>query len=42
MRAEVTVDKLRRFIEALGNAAKGPGRVYLTGAATALIEGWRA
>jgi hypothetical protein len=42
MRAEVTVDKLRRFIEALGNAATGPGRVYLTGAATALLEGWRA
>jgi len=41
MRAEVTVDKLRRFIVALGNAAKGPGRVYLTGAATALLEGWR-
>lgn len=41
MRGEVTVEKLRRFIEALGNAAKGPGRVYLTGAATALLEGWR-
>jgi uncharacterized nucleotidyltransferase DUF6036 len=42
MRAEVTAEKLRRFIEALGNAAQGPGRVYLTGAATALLEGWRA
>jgi len=41
MRGEVTVEKLWRFIEALGNAAKGSGRVYLTGAATALIEGWR-
>jgi len=25
MRSEVTVEKLRKFIEALGNAAKGPG-----------------
>src|SRR5262249_11861094 len=41
MRGEGTVEKLRRFIEALGNAARGPGRGYLTGAATALIEGWR-
>jgi hypothetical protein len=41
MRAEVTVDKLRRFLEALGERAKGPGTVYLTGGAVALLEGWR-
>ena len=42
MRAEVTADKLRRFLEALGQRAKGPGSVYLTGGAVALLEGWRA
>src|SRR5688572_27603305 len=41
MRAEVTVDKLRHFLEALGQRAKGPGTVYLTGGAVALLEGWR-
>ena len=28
-------------MEALGRAARGPGRVYLTGGATALLHGWR-
>lgn len=28
-------------MERLGRAARGPGRVYLTGGATALLEGWR-
>ena len=27
---------------ALGSAAKSPGRIYLTGGATALLHGWRA
>ena len=42
MRAEVTADKLRRFLEALGQRTRGPGSVYLTGGAVALLEGWRA
>jgi hypothetical protein len=29
-------------MEGLGRHARGPGRVYLTGGATALLEGWRA
>ncbi len=33
--------RLRRFIEALGKAASDPGRVYLTGGATAVLMGWR-
>lgn len=28
-------------MERLGWSARGPGRVYLTGGATALLEGWR-
>jgi len=42
MRTEVTADKLRRFLEALGQRVTGPGSVYLTGGAVALLEGWRA
>src|SRR5690606_34074536 len=33
--------KLERFLRALGDAAKGPGRVYLAGGATALSYGFR-
>jgi hypothetical protein len=33
--------KLQRFLEAFGREAKGPGRVYLTGGATAVTYGWR-
>jgi hypothetical protein len=35
-------EKLARFLRALGEAAKGPGRVYLAGGATALSYGFRA
>jgi hypothetical protein len=41
MRALVSGERVRRFIEALGREAKGPGRVYLTGGSTAVLEGWR-
>jgi hypothetical protein len=34
--------RVRRLLEELGRRARGPGRVYLTGGATALLEGWRA
>lgn len=42
MREEVDTKKLERFLTELGKAAKGPGRVYLTGGASALLIGWRA
>ena len=29
-------------MEALGQRVKGPGIIYLTGGATALLFGWRA
>lgn len=34
--------KLEEFMEALGQRVKGPGTIYLTGGATALLFGWRA
>lgn len=42
MRAEATAAKVRTLMEQLGLRSRGPGRVYLTGGATALLEGWRA
>lgn len=33
--------RVERFMEALGKAARSPARVYLTGGATAVLEGWR-
>lgn len=41
MRSEVNVAKIRRLLRELGRSASGPGRVYLTGGATALLKGWR-
>lgn len=34
-------ERLERFLAALGRAAKGPGAVYLTGGASAVLVGWR-
>jgi hypothetical protein len=42
MRGTVDRAKLERFLAELGRRARGPGRVYLTGGATALLFGWRA
>lgn len=42
MREPLDRDRLQRFLTALGAAARGPGRVYLTGGATAISYGWRA
>lgn len=42
MRDPVDRAKLERFLAELGRRARGPGRVYLTGGATALLFGWRA
>ncbi len=33
--------RLERFMEALGRATRSPTRVYLTGGASAVLEGWR-
>jgi hypothetical protein len=41
VRALTDVAKLQRFMEGLGREARGPGRVYLVGGATALLHGWR-
>lgn len=41
MRGETDKTKIARFMEALGAATRGPGRVFLTGGATALLAGWR-
>jgi hypothetical protein len=41
MRRPLDPDRLRKVLEALGRACRGPGVLYLTGGATALLEGWR-
>ncbi len=41
MRDLVDRPRLQRFMRAMGRAADRPGRAYLTGGATAVIEGWR-
>ena len=41
MRGETDRAKLLRFFEALGTRVRGPGRVYITGGGTAVLEGWR-
>ena len=33
---------MKRVLEALGRACRGSGVLYLTGGASALLEGWRA
>ena len=42
MRRPVDAARLRRLLEELGRRAAGAGCVYLTGGASALLEGWRA
>ncbi|HUF47705.1 MAG TPA: DUF6036 family nucleotidyltransferase [Vicinamibacterales bacterium] len=41
MRGLADEDRIRRFMRALGQAARRPARVYLTGGATAVLNGWR-
>lgn len=41
MRELADADRIRRFMRAIGRAATRPGRVYLTGGATAVLSGWR-
>jgi uncharacterized nucleotidyltransferase DUF6036 len=42
MRELADSTRIEQFMRALGRAAKGKGRVYLTGGATAVLYGWRA
>ena len=42
MRALVDAERLRTFLKALGREAEADAWVYLTGGATAVLEGWRA
>ena len=41
MRQKVTVERLHQFMKELGGEARGPGKVYFTGGATALLLGFR-
>lgn len=41
MRPLADPERLVRFLEALGRAARSPARVYLTGGASAVLQGWR-
>ena len=41
MRRPVDPIRLDRLLAELGQRAQGPGRIYLTGGATALLYRWR-
>jgi hypothetical protein len=41
MRERLTEERLRAFMRALAREAIEEGRVYLTGGATAVLQGWR-
>lgn len=41
MRPLADAARIERFMEALGQAAAAPVSIYLTGGATAVLEGWR-
>jgi hypothetical protein len=42
MRPPVDAERIREFAHRLGRVAAGRTRIYLTGGATAVLEGWRA
>lgn len=42
MRRPVDEKRIRAFARELGRAARGERKLYLTGGATAVLEGWRA
>jgi hypothetical protein len=42
MRELVDRPRIDRFLRALGDEAREPGHVYLTGGATAVLYGWRS
>jgi hypothetical protein len=41
VRSETDKHKVMEFLSLLGSRVHGPGKVYLTGGATALLQGWR-
>ena len=41
MRPPVQLQKLEALMSAMGHRVTSPGRIYLTGGATALLHGWR-
>lgn len=41
VRAQTNAEKVRRFMREVGRETSGPGRIYLTGGATAVLVGWR-
>lgn len=41
MRGPSNQEKIKKFMEGLGQQVKKPGRVYLTGGATAVLMNWR-
>lgn len=41
MRERTTVRKIERLMVLLGQRARGPGRIYLVGGASAVLHGWR-
>ena len=41
MRAASNAKKIERLMQGIGRLAKGPGRVYLVGGASAVTIGWR-
>jgi hypothetical protein len=41
MRDRASIEKVRQFMRELGRTVQAPGRVYLTGGATAVLLGWR-
>ncbi|MGE0042285.1 MAG: hypothetical protein AB7H88_05805 [Vicinamibacterales bacterium] len=41
MRELADADRIAAFMRALARVARTPGRVYLTGGATAVLHGWR-
>ncbi len=41
MRGETRAEKIQALMKALSRAAKGPGAIYFTGGASAVLEGWR-
>lgn len=42
MREAVTADRIRLLMKRLGSAAKESVRIYVTGGATAILQGWRS
>lgn len=40
-RAAATAEDIRRLMLALGSHSRGPGKVFFTGGATAVLKGWR-